>query len=667
MSKGLLTLQTNLKSLRYGSDKPYITKDINNAPSSNQISRRIDDTSRIAQMLIDRPGLKYLANEALLYQAEAKSKKSTKKTFAGAFLEQLGSTIGYTLKVAGSTLVQVPVNGTGTHFLKAFKTNTYLQPAEDPDNPISGFAKFFGAGGIEGTSYAQQGTIVPGNHTSEIYDQATDTWGENGSLLKDEKRIRFIQPTEEGISPDIPNQKSNFNFSNNRTEVLLGHAVTLATGPLADTTEAPYTLGRDNTIYEELSPFDPTIQNESRVYSIDSNYLKDKINPQEVYVQKTEDEIKADPEGPTTKRKETPIVAKERRINLGDQGASLNPYKYSNMYWTTSNLENPEKSLEIDQINALRPQTAKTLEESGKVDGTKEGRDLIKFRFHIITPDAPETVLYFRAFLDSFDDSYSAQWSPIKYIGRAEDFQVYGGFNRKITLSFKIAAATRSEMKPLYEKMIWLASATAPTYADGGQFMRGTITKITVGDYVYELPGVLNSVRYAWNTDYPWEIAITEPENLGMDDFEQELPMVMDCSIDFTPIHEFTPTTGLRKYITSNALNKGITDIDKENTGIGRSQAEIKKEKDDAAKEQLKKENEEKERLAKEKAEQDRISKQAVIDAEIAKQDKMEGVTIVNKRAFGPITEKQAARDDMKAATTSAAFNIPRTNFVSNS
>jgi hypothetical protein len=107
---------------------------------------------------------------------------------------------------------------------------------------------------------------------------------------------------------------------------------------------------------------------------------------------------------------------------------------------------------------------------------------------------------------------------------------------------------------------------------------------------------------------------MTEPENLGMDDFEQELPMVMDCSIDFTPIHEFTPTTGLRKYITSNALNKGITDIDKENTGIGRSQAEIKKEKDDAAKEQLKKENEEKERLAKEKAEQDRINKQKLID-----------------------------------------------------
>jgi hypothetical protein len=119
--------------------------------------------------------------------------------------------------------------------------------------------------------------------------------------------------------------------------------------------------------------------------------------------------------------------------------------------------------------------------------------------------------------------------------------------------------------------MVWLASATAPTYANGGQFMRGTLTKITVGDYIYELPGVLNSVNYNWNTEYPWEIAMLEPENTGQDDFEQELPMVMDCSIDFTPIHTFTPTTGLRKYITTDLTEKGkkgIKGIEAENTGI---------------------------------------------------------------------------------------------------
>ena len=209
-----------------------------------------------------------------------------------------------------------------------------------------------------------------------------------------------------------------------------------------------------------------------------------------------------------------------------------------------SDTVNPTGSLEVDSLNSLAP-------SDGKVVGEREGRDLVKFRFHILTADGKETVLYFRAYLDTLTDNYSGQWNPVKYLGRAEDFQIYSGFQRKISLSFKIAAATRVEMKPLYQKMIWLASATAPTYANEGQFMRGTITKITVGDYIYELPGVLNSVNYAWNTDYPWEIAMLEPEGVQGDPEMQELPMVMDCTIDFTPIHTFTPTTGLNKFITA--------------------------------------------------------------------------------------------------------------------
>jgi hypothetical protein len=64
---------------------------------------------------------------------------------------------------------------------------------------------------------------------------------------------------------------------------------------------------------------------------------------------------------------------------------------------------------------------------------------------------------------------------------------------------------------------------------------------------------------------------VTQPEQLGIDDFEQELPMVLDCSIDFTPIHTFTPVTGLKSYITTKTTeggNAGLTDIDNENTGI---------------------------------------------------------------------------------------------------
>jgi hypothetical protein len=74
-----------LRTISYaetGVQSPYVTKDVNNPPSSQgiplQINKRIDDTSRIAQMLVDKPGLKHLGNEALLKQSETLRKLQKK-------------------------------------------------------------------------------------------------------------------------------------------------------------------------------------------------------------------------------------------------------------------------------------------------------------------------------------------------------------------------------------------------------------------------------------------------------------------------------------------------------------------------------------------------------------------------------------------------------------
>ncbi len=540
MADGLINLQTDLKSLKYssmplGSDKPLITKNIGQAPGSQigtEISRRIDDTSRIAQMLISKPGLKYLLHEAQLQQIGVgeRIKKAQKdgKSLAGAVLGQLGNTAVNTLKIVGSTLAQVPVNGTGTHFLKGFRTDTYLQPT-NPGN-TNAFTRFFGAGGVEGAKYALRGEIVPGEHKTELTDRYSQydyddylnaATGSNQARLNAQAGNPIkVAPSGSGIRQTTKSPRSIRGSRSNELGTILPSEFVQITGD-----ETKISGNKDaNQVFDTEVPTEYT-------YLVQKQNFKTKNNN----------------------------VTKEARILLGDQGARNDVYKKINTYWTTS----PDES-EIDRINSLAP-------SDGKVNGEKEGRDLIKFRFHILTADGKEKVLYFRAFLDAFADNYTGAWNQVKYLGRAEDFQVYGGFQRKITLSFKIAAATRSEMKPIYQKMVWLASATAPTYASGGQFMRGTITKITVGDYIYELPGVLNSVGYTWNTEYPWEIAMLEPENTGEDDFEQELPMVMDCQIDFTPIHTFTPTTGLRQYITTNLTEKGkkgIKGIDNEKTGI---------------------------------------------------------------------------------------------------
>lgn len=518
MPNGLITLHTDLKSLKYGtmalgSTAPYITKDIGDAPSSQigaEFSHRIDDVSRIAQMLVDKPGIKYLLHEAELQQVNVarKIKKAQQggKSLVGAVLGQAGSTLIGTAKIAASTLAQVPVNGTGTHFLKGFRTDTYLQPS-GPGN-TSAFASFFGAGGVEGAQYALKGEVVPGTHETELSPSTSD--------------YSPYSTTEDQVATNITKGFTNVS-SENATYLQSSQSFY---DPITETLTLAGQSTFTNIVSDEITPRKKQEEERDEFSNISTYLAKEK-------------------KFGTLNRN----VTKEFRIKLGDQGAALDNKKVArkkNEYWFMSDEDrrNPTGSLAIDQMNYISVKDA-------KVDGNTDGRDLIKFRFHILTADGVEKILYFRAFLDAFADNYSGQWNPVKYLGRAEDFQTYSGFQRKISLSFKIAAATRSEMKPLYQKMIWLASATAPTYADGGQFMRGTITKITVGDYIYELPGVLNSVNYTWNTEYPWEIAMLEPEGKNGDGDMQELPMVMDCSIDFTPIHTFTPETGLKKFFTA--------------------------------------------------------------------------------------------------------------------
>jgi hypothetical protein len=106
-------------------------------------------------------------------------------------------------------------------------------------------------------------------------------------------------------------------------------------------------------------------------------------------------------------------------------------------------------------------------------------------------------------------------------------------------------------MLPIYNKINTLASVTAPTY--GGtesKFMRGTIARVTVGDYLYNVPGIIDSVDFSWQTEYSWEINAIKPD--GEEDTMPVLPHILDCSLNFKPIHDFVPESGLTTFISNN-------------------------------------------------------------------------------------------------------------------
>ena len=53
-------------------------------------------------------------------------------------------------------------------------------------------------------------------------------------------------------------------------------------------------------------------------------------------------------------------------------------------------------------------------------------------------------------------------------------------------------------MKPLYRKLNYLVAQTSPNYSNFGR-LRTPYMKLTVGDYFYRIPGILNSISTQWN------------------------------------------------------------------------------------------------------------------------------------------------------------------------
>ena len=763
MANGLINLQTDLKSLRYGSETPYVTKDINNPPSSNQIgmqaSKRIDDTSRIVQMLASKPGLTYLANEALLKQAEVQSKadkaKRAKKSIAGAILQQLGDTFVSTVKIVGSTLAQVPVNGTGTHFLKGFKTDTYLQPTNQ--GKTNAFTRFFGAGGVEGAPYALDGQIVPGavevnnqnfvqtsitgrelelipsqySYGARVLEDRNETkntpiaeWaskedsnssyaakgkvisiitselkpvtgrnpdtGESvvmegfnipannnvgvettatkGVLTKQNliKSISHTGSIDGDVNPDSSTNVASASYSYSSTytgkeaKTSINNAQTGAPIPTQygrDTTVAKNTFGTtisNNLSGSQIATLPPGSEfKDTNTFTYDKGYAdgekklinktgynypdiqtaisqsgdgdrlsdgKQKYTAEETYTGKTTEEniqtvisstdsagyinnhrifvgkdvgnfevnklLKEDSFATTAQYADQKQIADVTTLSLPidideiyrpsssidvspGPSTTISDFRkdFGNMYSYDYNAKTVNREQRVTLGNQGRKRASYkdymgTLEDSvlmrdalnaqdissKSLDGVDAGRDFAKFYFEIITPDGSK-FLHFRAFIDSIDDSYSADWQARKYNGRAENFYTYGGFDRDISVSFNIAAASREEMNPLYKKMVYLASATAPTYGDSG-LMRGTLAKLTIGSYFSQIPGVLTSVKYSVDNNIPWEIAMANPE-AGADDDVQELPMMLKCTISFKPIHDFAPQTGLQHYFTN--------------------------------------------------------------------------------------------------------------------
>lgn len=183
-----------------------------------------------------------------------------------------------------------------------------------------------------------------------------------------------------------------------------------------------------------------------------------------------------------------------------------------------------------------------------KKDINTPAADIIPFYFNVLNEEEDKpTFIQFRAFLTSLSDTFTGQWNKTQYLGRPEQFKTYNGFERNIAFGFKVAAEARKDLVPLYQKLNYLASTTAPTFSKDGIFMRGTLVKTTIGDYLSDQLMNITSVTLNWDINYPWEVKLQPDKETDV----QILPHVLDVSISAEAIHEFVPERGKKLYFTN--------------------------------------------------------------------------------------------------------------------
>lgn len=230
-------------------------------------------------------------------------------------------------------------------------------------------------------------------------------------------------------------------------------------------------------------------------------------------------------------------LLKQQKTQLGNPNPEIQDYR---KFLPPSTFWDKRQSVDYrffvnkqDKINKLYPFVFRNSSAPWEID-RESTDDLIKFVFEAVSNDDTQfsTAIFFRALLTSgITDNNTATLSPFKYLGRGENFYTYQGFDRSISFSFKVAAHSEEEMRPIYNRVNTLVSQVYPDYSAGG-IMRAPIVRITIGDYLYRMPGFLESVNVTTDFNAAWEVNSENDESGRIG----QLPQAMDITISFKPI-----------------------------------------------------------------------------------------------------------------------------------
>jgi hypothetical protein len=542
----LIDFKTDLTSLKYGLDRPgggssgqpYVQFPIDNAEAPTNIRRYYElnrtsldfpirggaieslingnysalaatvDRRRIEQFFKDAPrGTAFIQKQIGLGLTNPRTQVPNTLTFAGSILQNAILPVTQTYNPL-NTLAQVQVQGTGAHFNRQGVAPTITESLRQTYEYLAG---------------APQNNTATTNRLLILKALKLDAQSGFNPTQNDiiDTGVDPITINQLGISP-ISNQL--FNYPGGPGSVYGIGTTRIFRVTNTEPTEDPITQTPYSSIafsYAQIASQNthlPTSPTEVKI----QNFMGQLVDGRTPFVSYSPYNIQIPFNG-------------IGGLGTGNPGGPLTSDQRKSFLFSNPNA--------VDAVNALKPYYYDSNSEDPWTAGGNNTKDIIKFVFECLSNDNPgfAVALVFRAFFDgSITDNNTAEFNSFKYLGRGETFRTYQGFDRSISFSFKLFAQTRSEMAPIYTKLNHLMSQVYPDYSPDSKLMRGSVVRLTIGDYIYRMHGFIENVNVTIdNSTTPWEIQLFGQE--AESDVAQ-MPHVVSVQVSFRPIMEQLPS-----------------------------------------------------------------------------------------------------------------------------
>ena len=187
--------------------------------------------------------------------------------------------------------------------------------------------------------------------------------------------------------------------------------------------------------------------------------------------------------------------------------------------------QNYFNTVPTDKIN----KKAKKYEVLNRTNDVIVANDTLALQFTPLDPFTGNAlnILKFLGYITDYSENYDSNWGDIKYAGRNEKFYIFNDFKRTVTVGFNIPCYNYDELLAKHCILSELASILAGKYQNN-LLLGGIITKLKVGNYINNQPGIITNLSFSPIQDSSW-------------DLDAQLAFYLKVSFGFTLIHNYLP------------------------------------------------------------------------------------------------------------------------------